>query len=103
MSWDWINKKGTNYYTRLRLIGRVNKFVRANYEFNKPVQLKTPVVFTYSGGKVLITAIELVQYYHEGYKQTKTYVRICLDNGNEVHLEKLRLKHLFELIKEVSD
>ena len=101
MGWGWINNKDTNYYTRLRLINKVKKYVRKYYEYNEPVNLVKPVVFTYAGGRVLITAVEFYKYYHKHFQQTKTYIRVHLDNGEFVHLDKLRSKHLLGLVKQV--
>lgn len=100
MGWDWVNKKDTNYYTRIRLVNKVIKFVKKNYKHNQPVDLVNPVIFSYAGGKIMITSVEFYQYFHEHFQQTKTYVRIHLDNGETFRVDKLRTKHLLELVKQ---
>ena len=96
MSWDWYHKKDTNYFIRINLVKQVKKYMITKLEANTPFQLIPPVAFTYSGGRVLITHLERHKYMSR-FKREFTLLRVHLDNGTFVPLDKLRTKHLLKI------
>lgn len=95
MTWHQ-HKKDVNYYTRLALLNKVRKAVCGALQFNVPLNLSCPVPFSYSGGKRVITQIELYKYM-SNFKREFTNIRVILDDGTTVPLAKLRTKHLTKI------
>jgi hypothetical protein len=95
MTWHQ-HKKDQNYYTRLALINKVRKAVCGVLKFNVPMNLSCAVPYSYSGGKRVITKIELYKYM-SNFKREFTNIRVILDDGTTVPLAKLRTKHLTKI------
>lgn len=91
MSWDWYNKKNTNYYNRLALVNKVKKCVESLLPVNTPLPLLVP--YSYTGGRKNIVSIERYQYFSQ-FKRVFTTIRVKLTCGTFVPLAKLRTKHL---------
>jgi hypothetical protein len=95
MTWHQ-HKKDVNYYMRLKLVGVIKTHVDNNFEFNSPVNFDPPLPYTYTGGKIGIVSMERHKYMSQ-FKREFTTIRVLLDNGEHVPLDKLRLKHLIKI------
>ena len=100
MPWPY-NKKDVNYYTKLKLINNIKKFVEAHVDYDVPIQFNPPIIYDYRGGKVLILNI-LHHKYMSQFKREFTPIICHLDNGTVVRLTELKNKHVLEIFKSLS-
>lgn len=98
----WHTPKDVNYYNRLALINKVRKIVLKNMDFENPIQFPIPIPYSYDGGKVAILWIERHKYM-SSFKREFTNIRVRLEGGEFVSLQKLRPKHLIEIYKVLTD
>lgn len=99
MTWHQ-HKKDANYYNRLALASKVKKLVETFIQFNTPLPIDVP--YTYNGGKKTIISIERYKYMSQ-FKREFTVIRVAIDDGTYVKLDKLRTKHLTAIYQQLKN
>jgi hypothetical protein len=102
MSWKFAHKNTQDYADRIALISKIRRIVQKSFELNVPLTFSPPVTFTHSGGKVSIVNIQWYSYWNEHFKRPFSHIRVALDNGAFVRLEKLRTKHLLPIYQQMK-